>query len=119
LAPSTATTEAEAWADYIRERNCEMCNETGDIYFSYLRWGKYGGHANYGEAPGAVIKDLNRPAYKIEISRDRSKLLVGQVTLLNSAQREFTERRYLFPINRSFLNTRETYGIIDAQNEGW
>ena len=119
LKAAEKVSEAQAWADYIRERNCEMCNETADIYFSYLRWGKYGKHANYGEDPGAVIKDLNRPAYKIDISRDRSKLVVSQITLLNSAQREFTERRYLFPINRSFLNTRETYGIIDAQNEGW
>ena len=119
LAPSTATTEAEAWADYIRERNCEMANETGDIYFSYLRWGKYGGYANHGRAAGEVIADLDRPAYKIQISRDRSQLIVSQVTLLNSAQRAFTTRRYLLPISQSFLNTREAYGIMDAQNEGW
>ena len=119
LAPSTAATEEEAWADYIRERNCEMANETGDIYFSYLRWGKYGGYANHGRAAGEVIADLDRPAYKIQISRDRSQLIVSQVTLLNSAQRAFTTRRYLLPIAQSFLNTREAYGIMDAQNEGW
>ena len=119
LAPSTATTEEQAWADYIRERNCEMANETGDIYFSYLRWGKYGGYANHGRTAGDVIADLDRPAYKIQISRDRSKLIVSQVTLLNSAQRAFTTRRYLLPISQSFLNTREAYGIMDAQNEGW
>lgn len=119
LAPSTATTEAEAWADYIRERNCEMCNEGGDIYFSYLRWGKYGGHANYGRAAGGVIADLDRPAYKIEISRDRTQLLIGQVTLLKSADRNFTERRYLFPINQGFLNTRAAFGLDAVQNEGW
>lgn len=119
LAPSTASTEEEAWADYIRERNCEMANETGDIYFSYLRWGKYGGYANHGRAAGEVIADLDRPAYKIQISRDRSQLIVSQVTLLNSAQRAFTTRRYLLPISQGFLNTREAYGIMDAQNEGW
>ena len=119
LKPSTAATEKEAWADYIRERNCEMCNETGDIYFSYLRWGKYGGYANHERNGGDIIADLNRPVYKIQISRDRSKLIVSQVTLLNSAQRVFTDRRYLFPINRSFLNTRANYGMNDAQNEGW
>ena len=119
LAPSTATTEEEAWADYIRERNCEMTNETGDIYYSYLRWGKYGGYANHGRAAGEIIADLDRPAYKIQISRDRSQLIVSQVTLLNSAQRAFTTRRYLLPISQSFLNTREAYGIMDAQNEGW
>ena len=119
LAPSTAATEEEAWADYIRERNCEMANETGDIYFSYLRWGKYGGYANHGRAAGEVIADLDRPAYKIQISRDRTQLIVSQVTLLNSAQRAFTTRRYLLPIAQSFLNTREAYGIMDAQNDGW
>ena len=119
LAPSTATTEEQAWADYIRERNCEMTNETGDIYFSYLRWGKYGGYANHGRAAGEVIADLDRPAYKIQISRDRTQLIVSQVTLLNSAQRAFSTRRYLLPINQGFLNTREAYGMKDAQNEGW
>ena len=119
LAPSTASTEEEAWADYIRERNCEMANETGDIYFSYLRWGKYGHYANHGREPGEVIADLDRPAYKIQISRDRTQLIGSQVTLLNSAQRAFTTRRYLLPISQGFLNTREAYGIMDAQNEGW
>ena len=119
LAPSTATTEEQAWADYIRERNCEMTNETGDIYYSYLRWGKYGGYANHGRAAGEIIADLDRPAYKIQISRDRTQLIVSQVTLLNSAQRAFTTRRYLLPISQSFLNTREAYGMNDAQNEGW
>ena len=119
IAPSTATTEEQAWADYIRERNCEMTNETGDIYFSYLRWGKYGGYANHGRAAGEVIADLDRPAYKIQISRDRTQLIVSQVTLLNSANRNFTTRRYLLPISQGFLNTREAYGMNDAQNEGW
>lgn len=119
LAPSQATTEAEAWADYIRERNCEMCNEGGDIYFSYLRWGKYGGHANHGRSAGGIIADLDRPAYKIQISRDRTKLLIGQVTLLNSANRNFTERRYLFPIAQGFLDTRAAFGLDHEQNEGW
>ena len=119
LAPSTATTEEDAWADYIRERNCEMCNEGGDIYFSYLRWGKYGGYANHGRTPGGIIADLDRPAYKIQISRDRTKLLIGQVTLLNSANRNFTERRYILPIAQSFLNTRAAFGLDANQNEGW
>ena len=119
LKPSNATTEEQAWADYIRERNCEMTNETGDIYFSYLRWGKYGGYANHGRAAGEVIADLDRPTYKIQISRDRTQLIVSQVTLLNSANRNFTTRRYLLPINQGFLNTREAYGMHDAQNEGW
>ena len=119
LAPSTATTEEEAWKDYIRERNVEMVNENGDIYFSYLRWGKYGGHANHGRPAGDIIYDLDRPTYKIEISRDRTKLLVGQITLMNSASRTFTAKRYLFPIAQGFLDTREAYGLDHNQNAGW
>ena len=119
LAGSTATTEEAAWADYIRERNCELTHEGGDLYYSYLRWGKYGGYANHGREAGDVVYDLDRPVHKIEISRDRSKLVVGQLTLLNSATRTFTTRRYLFPIQQAFLNTREAYGLDHKQNEGW
>ena len=119
VSESTAATEEEAWADYIRERNCELTNEGGDIYYSYLRWGKYGGYANHGRDAGDIIYDLDRPVYKMSISRDRSKLLVGQMTLNNSAQRKFTEKRYLLPINQSFLNTREAYGLDHVQNKGW
>lgn len=93
--------------------------EGGDIYYSYLRWGKYGGYANHGRDAGDIIYDLDRPVYKMSISRDRSKLLVGQMTLNNSAQRKFTEKRYLLPINQSFLNTREAYGLDHVQNKGW
>lgn len=119
LAPSQATTEAEAWEDYIRERRVEMANEGGDIYFSYLRWGKYGGHANYGRAAGDIIYDLDRPVYKIEIDRNRSTILIGQVTLLNSANRVFTAKRYLLPVAQGFLDTREAYGLDHEQNPGW
>lgn len=119
LAKSTATTEEEAWKDYIRERRVEMANEGGDIYFSYLRWGKYGGHANYGRTAGDVIYDLDKPASKIAIDRSRSSILIGQLTLLNSANRSFTTKRYLFPIQQGFLDTREAYGMDHTQNEGW
>ncbi|MDO5664406.1 MAG: RagB/SusD family nutrient uptake outer membrane protein [Bacteroidia bacterium] len=119
LAPSSATTEAKAWEDYLRERRVEMAEENGDIYFSYLRWGKYGGYANYGSTPGEVIKDLNRPVYKIQISRDRMQALIGQLTLLDSWNRNFTTRRYLFPIPQSELDKRAIYGIYDEQNSGW
>lgn len=119
LPASKAATEAEAWKDYMRERNAEMAYEGGDIYYSYLRWGKYGGYANEGRNGGEVIEALNRPVYKIEISRDRKSFCVGQLTLLNSWNRNFTTRRYLFPIPQGELDTREAYGIIDTQNEGW
>lgn len=125
LPESKASTEKDAWADYMRERRVEMAYENGDIYFSYLRWGKYGGYSNYdrasavGQEKGAIIKDLDRPVYKIEISRDRKKALIGQITLLDSWNRNFTDRRYLFPIPLGAINERLVYGINDGQNEGW
>ena len=119
LTPSTAITEAEAWEDYIRERRCELTNEGGDLYFSYLRWGKYGGHANGGRPAGDIFIALDSPTYKIEINRDRSKILIGQLTLLGSANRNFTARRYLLPIKQDFLDVRESYGLDHKQNEGW
>ena len=119
LAPSKATTDAEAWADYIRERNCELCMEGGDIYFSYLRWGKYGGNANHGRAPGDIVYDLDRPAYKIEIDSQRKTILVCQLTVYNAANRYFSTKRYLLPLNQKFLDTREAYGLDHTQNPGW
>lgn len=119
LPASTATSIQDAWADYIRERRVEMAAENSDIYFSYLRWGKYGGHANYGRQPGDIIYDLDRPVYKIEITRNRRAILINQLTVMNSASRRFTPRRYLFPVPQNFLNTREAYGLDHQQNELW
>ena len=119
LPGSKATTLEEAWTDYMRERRVEMAYECGDIYFSYLRWGKYGGFSNYGKAAGDVITDLNRPVYKISITSDRKAFCINQLTLLNSWNRNFTTRRYLFPIPQGAIDTRAADGIIDAQNEGW
>ena len=124
LAPSTAITEAEAWADYIRERNCELTNEGGDLYWSYLRWGKYGGYANPDKdgnptSAGGIIHALNRPVHMVQIDHTRSTVLVNQLTLSRAAERKFTDRRYLLPISQSFLNTRATYGIQDNYTQEW
>lgn len=118
LPKSTATTSQEAWRDYIRERTCEMVYE-GDIYWSYLRWGKYGGDANYGKGPGEIIEDLNKPVSRIQISADRKSFFIGQIIVNNAWDRNFTTKRYLWPIPQSFLNGRAAYGIIDKQNPGW
>lgn len=119
LPASQASTLEEAWKDYIRERRVEMAYEEADIYFSYLRWGKYGSYSNYGRNAGDVIKDLNAPVYKISISSDRKSACIGQLTLLNSWNRKFTTKRYLFPIPQGQIDTRTAAGIIDKQNEGW
>lgn len=119
LPASKASTLEDAWKDYIRERRVEMAYECGDIYFSYLRWGKYGGASNYGKPAGDIIVDLNRPVYKISITSDRKSFCVNQLTLLNSWNRNFTTRRYLFPIPQGSIDTRTAAGIVDVQNEGW
>lgn len=119
LPASEATTAKEAWEDYMRERNVEMVLESNDTYFSYLRWGLYGGFANCGAEPGDVIEALNRPVYKIDINQERSQFLISQVTFLNTAQRLFTTKRYMLPIAQSFLDTREAFGLDCEQNPGW
>jgi hypothetical protein len=96
-----------------------MVNEGGDTYFSYLRWGKYGGYANEGQLPGGIIQALNRPVHMIQIDSKRQTILVNQVTISSAAARKFTEKRYLLPINKSWLDTRATYGIQDNYTNVW
>lgn len=119
LPASTASTLEDAWKDYMRERRVEMAYEEADIYYSYLRWGKYGSYGNYGREAGDVIKDLNAPIYKISITSDRKAACINQLTLLNSWNRKFTTKRYLFPIPQGDIDTRAASGITDKQNEGW
>lgn len=116
--PSMASNTQEAWEDYIRERRCEMAYE-GDLYWSYLRWGKYGGEANYGAAPNSIIKDLDKPVHRIQIKKDRKEFFIGQIIVNEAWDRNFTPKRYLYPIPKSFMNNRAAYGIIDKQNPGW
>lgn len=118
LPASVAATEAEAWEDYIRERRVEMAKEN-DLYWSYLRWGKYGGFANEGEAEGAVIKALDRPVHKIQISKDRKKFFIGQIVRNNAWNRNFTVRRYLMPIPQGGLDKRAASGIVEDNNPDW
>lgn len=119
LPASTATSEKDAWEDYIRERRVEMAYEGGDIYWSYLRWGQYGGYANENEAPGAEIKALNRPVHKIQITKDRKRFFVGQITRNDAWNRNFTTKRYLMPIPQGQIDKRSASGIKDVQNPEW
>ncbi len=118
LPASTASTLAEAWTDYIRERRVEMAYE-GDLYWSYLRWGQYGGDANEGEAPGGIIQALNRPVYKIQITKDRTQFMIAQITRNGAWERTFTTKRYLMPIPQGELDRRSASGVNDSQNPGW
>ena len=99
-------------------------NEGGDLYFSYLRWGKYGGYANLdkdGQPTGKseVITALNRPVHMVQIDHTRKTVLVNQLTLSRAAEREFSTRRYLLPVNKGFLDTRATFGIKDNYTTDW
>jgi tetratricopeptide (TPR) repeat protein len=115
LPPSEATTLDEAWTDYKRERRVELAKE-GDYYWTLLRWGKYGGPANAGRAPGGKIAEFTEPAYLIDITKDRKYYRIEQVTLNQNNIRAFDEtRRYLFPVPQSQRNQNENLG----QNPGW
>ncbi len=116
LPASTASTLAEAWADYKIERRVELFWEY-DWYFSLLRWGKYGYEANDGKAPSSVIDELCEPATFIEINRDRNAAFVGYVQFMNN-QRTFDTRSYLFPIPQSLINANSAITAVD-QNPGW
>lgn len=118
LPASTSTNPADIWKDYIRERRVEMAYE-GDLYWTYLRWGKYGGHANHGEGPGAIIIDLNKPVHRILIKKNRKEFFIGQILVNDAWDRNFTIKRYLYPIPRAFRDNRAAYGINDTQNPGW
>lgn len=118
LPASEASTLEEAWADYIRERRVELALEN-DTYWSYLRWGKYGGFANEGNTPGAPIQALNKPVHKIQISKDRKRFFTAQVLRNGAWERTFTQKRYLLPIPQGHIDKRAASGIIDTQNIGW
>lgn len=116
LPASTASTLAEAWADYKIERRVELFWEA-DWYFSLLRWGMYGGEANDGKASRSVIDELTEPATFIEINRDRNAAFVGEVQLQNN-YRDFPVRQYLLPIPQSLINANSAITNSD-QNPGW
>lgn len=115
LPASTATSLTEAWQDYKRERRIELVKEK-DYYWSLLRWGKYGGDANHGLAPGGNIPELEEIPTFIEISIDRSSYYIDKVTFNANDIRVFDEtKRYLFPIPQSQINRNPNL----QQNPNW
>ncbi len=117
LPASTASNSADAWTDYKRERRVELAKESvGDYYFSLLRWGKYGGDANFGRAPGAKIVELEDPATYISIANNRKSYEVIKITYNNNYIRIFDNtRRYLFPIPQGQIDRNPKL----TQNPGW
>lgn len=116
LPASTATTLADAWKDYKIERRADLALE-GDYYWTLLRWGLYGGEANYGKPVGDIIPELNSPATFVEISQDRHLMFVGTIGYQN-ADRVFSKKRYLFPIPQGVINANSAIEESD-QNPGW
>jgi hypothetical protein len=116
LPPSSASTLEEAWKLYQRERRIELVMEN-DYYWSLLRWGKHGGYANYGEAPGGKIRELTIAPTYIEITHDRKSFYVGEVTHGNARTRAIREeRRYLLPIPQGQIDRNPNLG---PQNPNW
>ena len=117
LPPSQAGDFAAAWTDYKRERRVDLVLEN-DYYWSLLRWGRYGGDANYGKISGSVIPELTILPKVMDISKDRKHFSVVQGAFFSSNDtRQFDpSRRYLFPIAQSYLDRNEKFG---PQNPGW
>ncbi|MDR3269286.1 MAG: RagB/SusD family nutrient uptake outer membrane protein [Tannerella sp.] len=116
LPPSTASTLEDAWKLYKKERRCELTMEN-DFYWSLLRWGKHGGYANDGIAPGGKIVELTVSPTYIEIANDRKSFYVGKITHINHHVRNFREeRRYLLPIPQGQIERNSNLG---PNNPGW
>ena len=105
-----------AWNFYKQERRCELPMEN-DYYWTLLRWGKHGGYANNGVAPGGKIAGFTEIPTYMEITNDRTSFYVGKVTHGDSDVREFREdRRYLFPIPQGQIDRNPN---LAPQNPGW
>ena len=117
LPPSTASTLAEAWKDYKRERRVDLVLEN-DYYYSLLRWGRYGGAANNGISPGGTIPELTELPMVMDISKNRKSFsIVSGPFYASNNTRVFNEqRRYLFPIPQGLIDNNSNFG---PQNPGW
>ncbi len=117
LPASTAGTLVAAWKDYKIERRVELAEEN-DHYFSLLRWGRFGGDANDGTAPGGTIKELTEPMRVMDISKDRKSfsIVTGPFGRQYNDRKFDASRRYLFPIPQNLIDNNPKFG---PQNPGW
>ncbi|WP_051691849.1 RagB/SusD family nutrient uptake outer membrane protein [Pedobacter borealis] len=118
LPVSQATTMANAWTDYKRERRVDLVMEN-DFYYSLLRWGRYGGDANDGLASGKKIANLTEVMRVMDVSKDRKSFVTttGPFGGFPYNNRQFDEtRRYLLPIAQSYIDNNSKFG---PQNPGW
>ena len=117
LPPSTATTLADAWTDYKRERRVELYFEC-DWYWSLLRWGCYGGEANYGHPSKGEIPELTEAATFIEINQQREIAFVAELGNMNNMRLFPGPTYYLFPVAQTLIDANPA--VTDAdQNPGY
>jgi starch-binding outer membrane protein, SusD/RagB family len=107
LPPLVATTAAAAWTAYTNERRVDMVLEE-DRYWSLLRWAKFNGQQN--------IPELTEPIRGIDISADGESFSFITVTINNNSNRQFTARRFLFPVPLAQLQANPN---LAPNNTGW
>lgn len=114
---SITSSGEDLWNDYKRERHVEMILETGDRYWSLLRWGMQlsGGLKDGYSTSGYVIPELNGKPHGIAISSDGKSYQVYETTDNNGQPLKFTPKRYLFPVPQNEITALPTL----EQNEGW
>jgi hypothetical protein len=102
---------------YRRERHVELILETGDRYWSLLRWGmQLSGGLKTGYSSSALaIPELNGKPHGIAISSDGQSYQVYEVADNNGQPLKFTPKRYLFPVPQGKITALPTL----TQNEGW
>ncbi|MEX6688806.1 RagB/SusD family nutrient uptake outer membrane protein [Danxiaibacter flavus] len=104
-------------SDYRRERHVELILETGDRYWSLLRWGmQLSGGLKPGYANSALaIPELNGMPHGIAINSDGTAYQLYEVADNNGQPLKFTPKRYLFPVPQGKITALPTL----TQNEGW
>ncbi|MFT3948742.1 MAG: RagB/SusD family nutrient uptake outer membrane protein [Agriterribacter sp.] len=111
------TSQEELWNDYRRERHVELILETGDRYWSLLRWGiqSFGGLKNGYENSAPDIPELNGKMHGMAISADGKSYQIFEIAERNGQELKFTPRRYLFPVPQGKITALS----VLTQNAGW
>ncbi len=117
FANSITSTGEDLWNEYKRERHIDLVMETGDRYWSLLRWGiRLNGGLKQGyENSALAIPELNGSVRSIAISADGKSYAVFTMNERNGQPLKFSPRRYLFPVPDAKIQALP----ILQQNAGW